>query len=477
MQEDKASNKADDGFDILIVEQDPRDAFALTRMLQSAGRRPRLEHEEEALLQACADPGLRLVLLDDQARRTLKTNLLAFLRRDRPDVDVVLMVRRGDVATVVQGMRLGAGDCLVKPVEEQQLVQSLNGLRQARALEGEIDALRGRLEREGDPERILGTSLGMRRAVEMVRRAAAYPVSVLLLGESGTGKELFAEALHRLSPRSQGPFIAVDCAAIPSDLVEAELFGHVRGAFTGAQEGRPGRLEDANGGTLFLDEIGNLPSQTQMKLLRVLQERVVYRLGSRESAPLDVRIVTATNVNLRESISQGGFREDLYHRLAEFTIELPPLRSRGGDIELLARYFLHRYNGRFRRSVKGFDESALELLQRHSWPGNVRELQSAVKRAVILAGERIQPEHLPAGLGERASAAAGPVAAAPIAAYSLPDGVVPLWAVGQSISAAVERKAIIDALAQTQGDKPRAAGLLDIHFKTLYRKMREYEID
>ena len=477
MDTEPDSHASQGAVDILIVEQEPRDAFTLTRHLQRAGRRSRLEHEEEAVLRACADPDLRLVLLDDATRRTLKRNLIATLRQERPDVDIVLLVRRGDIASVVEGMRLGAGDCLVKPVEEQQLTQSVAALQQSRALENEIDALRGRLENERGVERILGASLGMRRAVEMTKRVASYPVSVLLLGESGTGKELFAEALHHLSPRCQGPFVAVDCAAIPADLVESELFGHVRGAFTGAQDARQGRLEEANGGTLFLDEIGNLSAPTQMKLLRVLQERVVYRLGARECVPLDVRLVAATNNNLRDSIRQGTFREDLYHRLAEFPIQLPPLRDRGDDIELLARYFLHRFNRRFRRDVQGFDAAALAKLRRHRWPGNVRELQSAIKRAVIMAGQTIAADHLPVSLDEEALA--GPSSHAQHEAppsYHLPDGVVPLWAVGQSIAGEVEKKAIEEALARTHGDKAKAADLLDIHFKTLYRKMKEYQI-
>jgi DNA-binding NtrC family response regulator len=465
-----------EGHDVLVVEQDPKDAYHLIRFLQDAGRRPKLENEEDLLVQACTDPALKVVLLDDTARRGFRHNLLAHLKRDRPDVDVILMVRRGDVASVVEGMRLGAADCLVKPVEEQQLGQSMASMQEARALENEIDALRGRLENERGLERILGTSLGMRRAVEMVRRVASYPVSVLILGESGTGKELFAEALHHLSGRSQGPFVAVDCGAIPAELVEAELFGHVRGAFTGAQEGRPGRLEEANGGTLFLDEIGNLPAPTQMKLLRVLQERIVYRLGARESVPLDVRLVTATNNNLRDSIRQGTFREDLYHRIAEFTIQLPTLRERGDDIELLSRYFLHRYNRSFRRDVKGFSDEAMAKLKAHRWPGNVRELQSAIKRAVILAGGTIQAEHLPADLGGPVTALPAKPAPVVLASYHLPDGVVPLWAVGQSVAEEVEKKAIEEALARTSWDKSKAAELLDIHFKTLYRKIKEYQI-
>jgi transcriptional regulator with PAS, ATPase and Fis domain len=334
------------------------------------------------------------------------------------------------------------------------------------------------LERDRGVDRILGTSLGVRRAIEMLKRVSSFPVSVLLLGESGTGKELFAEALHHLSPRRSGPFVAVDCAAIPADLVEAELFGHVKGAFTGALDARAGRLEEANGGTLFLDEIGNLPPSTQMKLLRVLQERQLFRLGGREALPLDIRLVAATNVNLRRAINDGSFREDLYHRLAEFTVALPPLRERGEDIELLARFFLHRFNHRFRRSVKGFSEAALLRLKGHRWPGNVRELQSAVKQAVILANEVVDLEHLPAGLTDDLP----PVAAVPagaarvVAAFKMPEGIMPLWAVGQAIAGEVEKRAIEDALARSNGDKARAAQLLAIHFKTLYRKMKEYQI-
>lgn len=465
--------------EVLVVDQDPQETFALCQSLQGAGFVPRLASDEAATFEALLDPSLRLVLMDDATRRSFKRNLLAYLKRDRPDLDVALMVRRGDVASVVEGMRLGAGDCLVKPVEEEQLLQSLRSLQQARALEREIDDLRVRLERERGVDRILGTSLGMRRAVEMLKRVATFPVSVLLLGESGTGKELFAEALHQLSPRGQGPFVAVDCAAIPAELVESELFGHVKGAFTGAQEARPGRLEEANGGTLFLDEIGNLPPNTQMKLLRVLQERQLFRLGGRDPLPLDIRLVAATNVNLRRAITDGSFREDLYHRLAEFTVSLPPLRERGDDIELLARFFLHRFNHRFRRAVKGFSEAAMVRLRTHRWPGNVRELQSAIKQSVILAGDFIEAEHLPAVLGSAPPASGALPAADPgkaLPSFKMPDGIMPLWAVGQAIAGEVEKRAIEDALAKANWDKAKAAQLLSIHFKTLYRKMKEYQI-
>jgi DNA-binding NtrC family response regulator len=465
------------GMEVLVVDQDPRETFALCQCLQGAGYVPRLAADEATAFEAMLDPTLRLALVDDASRRSFKRNLLASFKRERPDADVVLMVRRGDVATVVEGMRLGAGDCLVKPVEDEQLLQSLRSMGQARALEREIDDLRVRLERERGVDRVLGTSLGIRRAVDMLKRVAGFPVSVLLLGESGTGKELFAEALHHLSPRRAGPFVAVDCAAIPAELVEAELFGHVKGAFTGALDGRSGRLEEANGGTLFLDEIGNLPPSTQMKLLRVLQERQLFRVGGREAMPLDIRLVAATNVNLRRAIADGHFREDLYHRLAEFTVGLPPLRERGEDIELLARFFLHRFNHRFRRDAKGFSEAAMQRLKAHRWPGNVRELQSAIKQAVILANEQVEVEHLPAALGAMplpSAEAAGPERPLPV--FKMPEGILPLWAVGQAISGEVEKRAIEEALVRSHWDKAKAAQSLAIHFKTLYRKMKEYQI-
>ncbi len=463
------------GGEALVLARSAREGEAWTAVLESLGRRARAQAPDPFPLESLEDPALRVALVDDALPRALKHAVLEKARHARPDLDVVLVVAPDDVAAVVDGMRRGAADCLERPLDPAELARSLAVLAEARALERGIAALK-EIEGVSGAPRILGGSRGLRRALELARRAAPYPVSVLLLGESGTGKECFAAWLHQWSPRARGPFVSVDCAAIPADLVESELFGHVRGAFTGAQGARAGRLEEAEGGTLFLDEVGNLPPATQMKLLRVLQERVVYRLGSREGVPLDVRVVAATNGNLRGAMAQGTFREDLYHRMAEFVVELPPLREREGDVDLLAAHFLESFNRRFGRRVAGFTPQALERLRRHPWPGNVRELQSAIKRAVILAGDRIGVEHLPEDLGQVPwFEVAKPEAPGP-PAYHMPEGVVPLWVLGRTVTEEVEKRAIEAALRRSGGDKPKAAALLDIHFKTLYRKMKEYNL-
>src|SRR5512140_3405507 len=280
--------------------------------------------------------------------------------------------------------------------------------RGARTARGRVEALESDRARESDPAGLVGSSEPMRRVMDQLRKIAAADTTVLVLGESGTGKELVARALHAQGPRRDGPFVSVSCAAIPEGLLESELFGHERGAFTGAIRRKLGRFELANGGTLFLDEVGEIPPAIQVKLLRVLQERRFERVGGEEAIDVDVRVVSATNRDLKSMAAAGSFREDLYYRLAVLPVTLPPLRERPGDVEELARFFVGKLAPRVGRRVIGFTPEALALLKGHRWPGNVRELENVVEQALVFAdGELIRPEDLPDGL--RAPRAAPPL--------------------------------------------------------------------
>jgi DNA-binding NtrC family response regulator len=329
-------------------------------------------------------------------------------------------------------------------------------------LEAEVRDLRGQLESGGPLARMIGASDAIRAVVQRVRTVAATELSVVIQGETGTGKELVARAVHQLSARGHGPFVAVDCGAIPESLMEAELFGHERGAFTGAERRREGLFKLAHGGTLFFDEIGNLPVGLQPKLLRALQERAVTPLAATRPIAVDVRVIAATHEDLAARSAAGSFREDLFYRLDEFAIALPPLRSRSGDVALLARHFLDEAATELRRPVTGLTDEALRLLAARPWPGNVRQLRNVVRQAVLEAGG--------AWIGVTDLNRAGP----PSISTPAPAGA--LRDVTARAIAEAERRAITAALRQTGGNKSRAARLLQVDFKTLHSKMRRYGI-
>jgi len=332
------------------------------------------------------------------------------LRERDPDATVVVVSAHGTIATAVDAMRAGATDFIEKPFSPEVLrarvekaAEIARERRGARTDRGRAEAMDADRVRERDPSGIVGGSEPMRRALELVRKVAATDATVLVLGESGTGKELVARALHAGSRRAAGPFVTISCAAIPEPLLESELFGHERGAFTGAVKRKLGRFELADGGTLFLDEVGELPHAMQVKLLRVLQERRFERVGGEETVEADVRLVSATNRDLGAMVKAGTFREDLYYRLAVVPVTLPPLRDRPGDVRALAEHFLVKLAPRAGRRVRGLSAEALALLEAHRWPGNVRELENAIAQALVFAeGDLVEPADLPEGLRQAA---------------------------------------------------------------------------
>jgi two-component system response regulator HydG len=392
------------------------------------------------------------------------------LRELDAEATVLVVSAHGTIGTAVDAMREGAMDFIEKPFPPEVLrarvekaIEIARERRVARTTRGRAEALDADRARESDPAGLVGGSEPMRRVMEQLRKIAASDTTVLVLGESGTGKELVARALHAQGPRRDGPFVSVSCAAIPEGLLESELFGHEKGSFTGAIRRKLGRFELAHGGTLFLDEVGEIPPAIQVKLLRVLQERRFERVGGEETIDVDVRVISATNRDLKAMAATGGFREDLYYRLAVLPVTLPPLRDRTGDVEELARFFIRKLSPRVGRRVTGFTPEALELLKAHRWPGNVRELENVVEQALVFAeGELIRPEDLPDGIR----------AAPRAAAVALPTGDRSLTDVLEDL----ERQLILTAWEKAKGVKAETARLLGIKPSALYYKLEKYGI-
>ncbi|MEM7480612.1 MAG: sigma-54 dependent transcriptional regulator [Acidobacteriota bacterium] len=426
---------------LLVVE----DRASLRRMLEQAlggeGYRVTSVDDGRRGIEAIEQQAFDLVLSDLRLPGADGVEVLRACRAAQPSVPVVLLTGYGTVGTAVEAMKLGAWDFLEKPVEIEELFDLV-----ARAL-GREEPAEPCLAVPGASE-IVGAHPSLRRAARMVERVAPTESTVLLTGESGTGKELFARALHGLSERRTGPFVAVNCAAIPETLIESELFGHDKGAFTGADRPRQGRFEQARHGTLLLDEVGELSPAVQGKVLRVLEERTFERVGGNRTLDADVRLVAATNRDLERMLAEGTFRSDLYYRLSVFPIELPPLRDRASDIPALVRHLTHRIAERLGRSPVQVDEEALRVLAAEPWPGNVRELSNVLERALILLeGTRLTKDDL---------ALTG---ATPTAADEDP------------------REAVRRALIATDGDKSAAADRLGISLRTLQRRIKAYDLE
>jgi two-component system response regulator HydG len=384
-------------------------------------------------------------------------DLLKASRTVSPETETILMTAYGTVENAVEAMKQGAYDFVTKPIKRAHVVRAVLKAIEKRALVQENRSLRAQLQaqRQRTP---IGQSLPWRRTMETILQAAPSMATVLLLGESGTGKELLARSIHDNSPRASGPFVPVNCAALPESILEAELFGYERGAFTGAVQRHDGRFLQADKGTLFLDEIGEIPTHVQVKLLRVLQEGEVERLGGR-TQKVDLRLVAATNQDLRAAVKEGRFREDLYYRLNVIAMRVPPLRERRDDILLLAEHFLRLYADRNGRRVLGLSRAAADALVRHDWPGNVRELENTMERAVVLSrGDAVEAEDLPVEVRSGGSATT--------------DGKSVTFAIGTPLEE-IERRVIHATLQHVGGDKRLCAQLLGIATRTIYRRLEE----
>ncbi|HEX5876425.1 MAG TPA: sigma-54 dependent transcriptional regulator [Pyrinomonadaceae bacterium] len=453
--------------DILLVEDKDSLRRVLRLTLENAGYTVAEAADARAALNEIATSRHRLVLTDLRMPNGSGLDVLRSARAADADVPVIVMTAFGSIDEAVQAMKDGAHDFLQKPVDSNHLLLLVErALEQAR-LRTENILLREEWSRRYGFPRILGESETLKRAVGETQRVAQTETTVLLLGESGTGKELFARAVHHLSPRRDQPFVAINCAAIPETLIENELFGHERGAFTGASDRRQGKFELASGGTVFLDEIGELPLGVQGKLLRAIEEKVVDRIGGRAPVAVDVRVVAATNKDLKAAVENGEFRGDLFFRLAVFPIEVPPLRDRGDDVVLLAQHFTAEIGRELRGREAQLSAEAIAAIKQHHWPGNVRELENAIERACILSDTLVlQPKDL--GLGPSGDAEPGSVEQFDLSGT--------LSEVAHRALRVVERKKILRALEANDGNKSKTAEDLGVSYKTLLNKIKEYAL-
>ncbi len=441
---------------ILVVDDEAAHRLMLTAHLEEAGYRVAEASDGEAAVAAVEAEPVELVLMDLVMPRVGGMEALGRIKGAHPELPVMMMTAYGSIDSAVKALKTGAEDYLTKPLDVDEVLIKVQRQLKAARLAAQVASQAERLGERFDFSALVGESPPMRRLKETMALVAPTQATVLVSGESGTGKEVVAQILHQNSPRASGPLIKVNCAALPENLLESELFGHEKGSFTGATSRREGRMAAADRGTLFLDEIGEMTPALQAKLLRALQEGEYSPVGSDKTFHADVRIIAATNRDLAAAVSQGAFREDLYYRLNVVNLAMPPLRERGEDVLLLAELFLRRFAAQNQRELKGFSPVARTRLMSYAWPGNVRELINGVERAVILCqGQQIEPGDLL--LGDR------------VPETAVVDSLHP----GMTIREA-ERLLIEKTLAATEGNRTRAAEMLGITRKTLQNKIKEY---
>ena len=440
---------------VLIVEDDPATRSGLAELVQAWGFQTDEAPDGEEALKKVTTFRPAIIVSDLVMPRMGGLDLLRSLKDQLSDITMILLTAQGTVESAVEAIKDGAYDYLTKPVDPQRLQILLNKAVERQETLREVKNLRRQLREQGSFGRIIGNSAGIRTVYRVIEQAAPTQASVLISGESGTGKELIAQTIHELSPRQGFPFVAINCAAIPETLLESEIFGHEKGAFTGAHDRRTGVFELAHRGTLFLDEIAEMMPATQVKLLRVLQERTFRRLGGRQEQSVDVRVIAATNQNPGNAVRDGKLREDLYYRLNVFAVEIPPLRGRKDDIPLLVQTFLTEFNRINGKNVRAVDHEAMYVLEHYPWPGNIRELRNVIERATILAdGEFVEMKHLPPTLVAKGEETLPTLTIAP----------------GTTVDE-VERRLILMTLEHTRNNKTRAAEVLGISLKTLHNKL------
>ncbi|HSF43388.1 MAG TPA: sigma-54 dependent transcriptional regulator [Thermoanaerobaculia bacterium] len=453
---------------ILIVDDERPIRRILAVLLQDSRHRVAEAGSGEEALALLPEFKPDVVLLDLKLPGMDGLETLRRMRAIAPRLDVIMMTAHGSIATAVEAMRRGAFDYVAKPFDNDELLMTVDRALEVRRLSSEVESLREELEARYGFNEIVGASRELQEVFRMMAKVVRVDVTVLVTGESGTGKELVARAIHRRSARAQGPFVAVNCSAIPQTLVESEFFGHEKGAFTDARESRPGKFEQADGGTLFLDEVGDLAIDAQSKLLRALQERQIHRVGARAPRNIDVRVVAATNKDLAKEVREGRFREDLYWRLNVVHIRLPPLRERRADLPILIDHFLDRFNRELGLSVAGIDPETKQLLCEYDWPGNVRELENTICRAMILCeGEELAVVDLPGRVRGVPADGAAPPGRSDLARLTLTDAVA-------EATERLEKMMILTRLAEHRGSRTATAESLGVSRKTLFNKMRQY---
>jgi DNA-binding NtrC family response regulator len=446
---------------ILVVDDDPEMCRFFAQLLGEEGYIVDVVHDGSAALKQYKDGNFDLIITDLMMPRMRGTELVGRLKEFDPDASVLLVTAFGTIESAVEAMHAGAFDYITKPFRTDELLLNVSRALEQRSLRQELRRLRTEVQGRYRFQNILGTSERMQRVFEVVAHVSDLSANVLITGESGTGKELIARAIHHNSARSEKPFLALNCAAVPETLLESELFGYVRGAFTDARKDRRGLFQEASGGVLFLDEISETPLAIQAKLLRVIEDKEARPLGSNHAEKVDTRVISACNRDLEQLVRGGGFRQDLYYRLNVIRIELPPLRERPEDIPFLVEHFIHKFAGQTKRPVTGIKPDALAALMRYRWPGNVRELEHTIERAVLLGRESsIGSEDLPAQT------------------ISADDPPLPLndaMAQGYTLRD-LERDYIARVLEKTAGNKTEAARILGVDRTTLYRKLEEYKL-
>jgi DNA-binding NtrC family response regulator len=452
---------------LLIIDDDKANCLLIKAIFSAEGIDVVAAHDGQSGIECARSHPPDVLVLDLRLPGMDGLEVLAKLKQELPALPVVMLTAHQDVKTAVRATQLGAFDYLTKPFHNEEIVVVVRRALQTKALELEVEDLRRQLGTGGGLALHMGPSAQVRDLVEQVRTVAGTSFTVLVIGATGSGKELVAQAIHRESERHAKPFVAIDCGAIPEQLLESELFGHEKGAFTGAERKKKGRFQLAQGGTFFLDEIGNLPMNLQAKLLRVLESRQVQVVGADRSAKLDVRFVAATNHDLQVRAAEGKFRADLYFRLAQYTIALPALKDRPVDIPYLAHRFLAEVGVELRRPVQQIVPNALELLEAHPWPGNVRELRNVIRQSVLMTKDLMIGRDVVRALLEKPGEPT-------IVGVARPG--MSLREVAIEAAEAAERRAISEALRSSGGNKSQAARALDTDYKTLHLKMKRFSM-
>ncbi|WP_264535345.1 sigma-54-dependent transcriptional regulator [Flavobacterium sp. N1736] len=446
---------------ILLIEDDISFCKLLERFLIKKAYEVTIAFSAEEARTAIKKESFDLILTDLRLPDSDGIGLMTEFKNSNPEIPVILMTGYSDVNTAVKAIKNGAADYISKPFNPDEVLLVITNALQSDATAEETPIKEKKVPKKPitsfENEFVRGISVASKKLLDHIHLVSPTDMSVLIIGESGTGKEIIAKSIHQQSNRKNNNFIAVDCGAIPKELAASEFFGHLKGSFTGAISDKMGYFEAANGGTLFLDEIGNLSYENQIQLLRALQERKIKPVGSNKEINVDIRIITATNEDLREAVKNGDFREDLYHRINEFSIQSPSLTDRGEDLMVFADYFLEKANQQLNKEIIGFSPEVVDIFQKYSWPGNLRELQNCVKRATLLSrGDYIESDVLPAEFFQIQKQTSNN------GNFSLSEN---------------EKEAIIHALSKAQNNKSEAAKLLKITRKTLYNKLKQYNID
>jgi len=448
---------------ILIVDDEPMMCEMLEDDLKRHGFHPTCYISAEKALETLKTESFDVLLTDMNLPNMNGIELCERIVANRPDIPVIVITAFGSMETAIAAIRAGAYDFVTKPIDSQFLVLALDRAVKHHGLQEKVKLLDKALKKSHQFDELIGQSPPMRKLIDRLERVADTETSILITGETGTGKELVAQALHRRSRRHKGPFVAVNCAALPETLLESELFGHKSGAFTDAKTERKGLFFQADGGTLFFDEIGDFPMALQPKLLRSLEERCVRPIGGTSEVPFDVRIIAATNRDIETAVEENRFREDLYYRINVIQIDLPPLRERGADILLIARHFVEQFSIRSDKQIAGISDTASEKLLNYSWPGNIRELRNTIERAVVLTRyEKILVDDLPEKIRDYKTSNF-------LVGSDNPSELIPVQE--------VERRYILHVLKTVGGNKTLAARVLGLDRKTLYRKLQFYKVD